>query len=245
MTGTTLATPRYFLDTEFIEDGKTIDLISIGIVCEDGREYYAQSTEFQARKASDWVRTNVFPHLVVCCASPERDHIKRRCDQPGCPWRTRAQIRDEILAFMDPQRYGPPELWGYYAAYDHVAFCQLFGTMMALPSGFPMYTHDIKHLGAMCGNPELPTQTSGNEHHALADARWNRDTYQLLMRYHRPSMTAEALARQITAIYVQAGKAMKEKGIKEGADIAEVLNNAFVQALLLCETQIPKKSKEA
>ncbi len=29
---------RYFLDTEFYEDGKTIDLISIGIVAEDGRE---------------------------------------------------------------------------------------------------------------------------------------------------------------------------------------------------------------
>jgi hypothetical protein len=29
---------RYWLDTEFIEDGKTIDLISIGIVAEDGRE---------------------------------------------------------------------------------------------------------------------------------------------------------------------------------------------------------------
>jgi hypothetical protein len=27
---------RYFYDTEFLEDGKTIELISIGIVCEDG-----------------------------------------------------------------------------------------------------------------------------------------------------------------------------------------------------------------
>jgi hypothetical protein len=25
---------KYFYDTEFIEDGKTIDLVSIGIVCE-------------------------------------------------------------------------------------------------------------------------------------------------------------------------------------------------------------------
>jgi hypothetical protein len=28
---------KYFYGTEFIEDGKTIDLISIGIVAEDGR----------------------------------------------------------------------------------------------------------------------------------------------------------------------------------------------------------------
>lgn len=30
---------RYFYDTEFIEDGHTIELISIGVVAEDGREY--------------------------------------------------------------------------------------------------------------------------------------------------------------------------------------------------------------
>lgn len=30
----------YCYDTEFLEDGRTIDLISIGIVCEDGRSPY-------------------------------------------------------------------------------------------------------------------------------------------------------------------------------------------------------------
>ena len=51
---------KYFLDTEFLEGtqktlfGKskpTIDLISIGIVCEDGREYYAISKDFNLKEA--------------------------------------------------------------------------------------------------------------------------------------------------------------------------------------------------
>src|SRR5260221_9854917 len=48
-------------DTEFIEDGpeRPIELISIGIVCEDGREYYAQSCEFNTRSANEWVQMNV------------------------------------------------------------------------------------------------------------------------------------------------------------------------------------------
>ena len=37
---------RYFYDCEFIEDGSTIELVSIGFVDEDGREFYAVSTEF-------------------------------------------------------------------------------------------------------------------------------------------------------------------------------------------------------
>ena len=54
---------KFFYDTEFIEDGKTIDLISIAIVAEDGREYYAISKEFKARRASFWVKENVLKYL--------------------------------------------------------------------------------------------------------------------------------------------------------------------------------------
>ena len=34
-------------DFEFLEDGSTIEPISIGMVCEDGREYYAVITREQ------------------------------------------------------------------------------------------------------------------------------------------------------------------------------------------------------
>ena len=37
-----------------------------------------------------------------------------------------------------------PEFYGYYSDYDWVVFAQLFGTMMDLPKGFPMYCKDLK-----------------------------------------------------------------------------------------------------
>ena len=54
---------RYFYDCEFIEDGRTIDLVSIGMVDETGREFYAVSTEFDPSRAIDWVRRNVLDKL--------------------------------------------------------------------------------------------------------------------------------------------------------------------------------------
>lgn len=63
---------KYFIDTEFIEGfykplfGKKrhfIDLISIGIVCDDGREYYAISKEFNVSDADEWVKENVFDKI--------------------------------------------------------------------------------------------------------------------------------------------------------------------------------------
>src|SRR5690606_37378806 len=72
---------RYFYDCEFIEDGRVIDLVSIGVVDEQGREFYAVSTEFDAAKALPWVRRNVLDKLP----------------SPGDPaWRSRERIRDDL-----------------------------------------------------------------------------------------------------------------------------------------------------
>ena len=38
---------RYFYDCEFVEDGRVVDLVSIGVVDESGREFYAISTEWR------------------------------------------------------------------------------------------------------------------------------------------------------------------------------------------------------
>jgi hypothetical protein len=65
---------KYFLDTEFHEYKKkplfgkaidTIELISIGIVAEDGREYYAISKDFDIKAAwnNEWLRENVLKSI--------------------------------------------------------------------------------------------------------------------------------------------------------------------------------------
>ncbi len=159
---------KYWFDTEFIEDGKTIDLMSIGIVAEDGRELYLASKDCNLSKASQWVRDNVVIHLP----HPAGDN-----------WAWHHEIRNAVLAFCDKDIYGKPEFWGYYADYDWVALCQLFGTMMDLPKGWPMYCRDIKQFCDAIGNPDLPKQRKG-EHDALADARWNKLAYRFLEGLH-------------------------------------------------------------
>src|SRR5215470_8066995 len=111
---------RYFYDCEFIEDGRIIDLVSIGVVDEHGREFYAISTEFDDRPALPWVRRNVLDRL------PSPGHSA---------WRSRDRIRDELYQFLiEPLSEGEEiELWAWYAAYDHVALAQLWGRMPALP----------------------------------------------------------------------------------------------------------------
>jgi hypothetical protein len=165
---------RYFFDTEFIESGahKPIDLISIGIVAEDGRELYVISSEFNADEANDWVKANVLPHLGI---RPDGDMSYREFHVP----QKLATIAEWVKEFCDPAEYGAPEFWAYFADYDWVVFCQIFGSMVDLPKGFPMFCRDIKQLACDCGNPGLPAQDS-IEHNALNDARWNKLAYEYL-----------------------------------------------------------------
>lgn len=164
---------RIFLDTEFTEDGRTIELISIGLVSEAGKSYYAQALDWDPGKASPWVRANVLPHLKRC--SPELSleaeleaHRGRGGCSSFCPWRAKTELRLEIHAFAGVR----PEFWADFAAYDWIALCQLYGTMMDLPVSWPMFCRDIQQLRDQLGGAELPRRAHAHtpEHFALNDA---------------------------------------------------------------------------
>jgi hypothetical protein len=154
---------RWFYDTEFSETPHgTLDLISIGIVSEDGQQtYYAVCSQHDPALAPAFVRRHVLPHLP----------------SPGDrAWRSRGQIRADLeellLAGNDS-----PELWAWMGAYDHVVLCQLWGDMTMLPRRLPRFTRELRQLWESLGSPALPEQT-GTRHDALADAqhnlvRWN------------------------------------------------------------------------
>jgi hypothetical protein len=156
---------KYFIDTEFIEpvEPGEIDLISIALVADDGREYYAISSEFDPSKANEFVKDKVLPKL-----------------DPPETWKSRAVIKQELLDFVIPGD-SEIEFWGEYSAYDWVVFCRIFGSMVDLPSGYPYYCNDLiqwmKQLGL--GRISVPIDPA-EAHSALYDARWNKKAYDWL-----------------------------------------------------------------
>lgn len=258
---------NYFYDTEFLEGtqekkflgftiGKTkptIDLISIGIVAEDGREYYAISKDFNLKEAWNrfdleyrlidagrdkkyvkvyWIRENVLLPIFYELALQdfhlthfkdewyhEQNEVTYEYFKNSSVWRnnlkwfrkllnkygkTNSEIAKETRDFImetgidygiGPHQYTPVNLYGYYSAYDHVVFFWLFGKMINLPTGFPMYTKDLKQIldekavGRMPVShkeniyllkqrPNYPQQEK--EHSAIFDARWNKKLHEFL-----------------------------------------------------------------
>lgn len=157
---------RFFYDCEFIEDGRIIELISIGVVDEQGREFYAVSTEFDPQRAGNWVRTHVLPKLP-----PPADPA----------WRTRGAIRDTLLTFLTAPGE-EVELWAWFAAYDHVALAQLWGPMPALPRSLPRFTRELRQRWEDVGKPALPPPP-GDAHDALTDARHNLTRWRVIEQH--------------------------------------------------------------
>lgn len=231
---------KYFLDTEFIEGTQktffgetkpTIDLISIGLVDEKGREFYAISKDFNLKEAWNrydlleantnknhslndvrvyWIRENVLkPIWLEYIGGIHKSHfypftyrnMKMFFEKNG---KSKAEIANGICAFIYGDDCGgsgmsaiemamkyemsdktlEPEFYAYYAGYDWVAFCWIFGKMMQLPKGFPMYCKDLKQMMDEKGLDKewkrINCPDPIGEHNALVDAKWNLKLFNLL-----------------------------------------------------------------
>lgn len=158
---------RFFLDFEFIENGDKHPIIpiSIGMVREDGKDLYYEFADVDWSKANPWVIKNIKPTLTGHTNSKE-------------------EIVEAIKTFctVNPALEHGPEFWAYFADYDWVIFCSLFGTMMDLPKGWPKYCLDLKqymyHLKVK--RDQLNFIVNPKLHNALSDAMWNMDAFNVL-----------------------------------------------------------------
>jgi hypothetical protein len=182
---------RFWYDTEFLEDGRTIDLISIGIVAEDGAEYYAVNEDITSGrllrriKRHDWLMANVVPSLPELHGDANLHAPSHWLFDYRSPLVKRFEtIAHEVMVFLRRGQSGKDvaELWADYGAYDHVALCQLWGSMTDLPFGIPMYTNDIQQEAHRLGVTDLPQQAVG-VHNALADARHCRTRWEFLQSF--------------------------------------------------------------
>lgn len=178
---------KFFYDCEFLEDGSTIAPLSIGIVSEHGDEYYAVFADapWKRVKDHDWLMKNVVPHLPKVYGDARNAQPRSWLFNMADPCvKPRTLIAEEVRHFL-VGRNEPVQLWGYYSDYDHVLLAQLYGPMAAMPKGLPWRTNDIAMLHDLAGpGVMLPAQDAALAHSAIHDARWIKEAYGYLERWH-------------------------------------------------------------
>lgn len=173
----------FTLDTEFLDTGNTIELISIGLCAANGNEYYAINSD------APWKRVLQVPWMVDNVIKP---HLPHSVDSYGGiipdvfhpDMKSKSQIAEEVKGFFwDNETNKPSETWAWWAAYDHVVLCQLWGRMLEVPRGVPMRTNCLKQeherqlkAAGLPRGKNLPfKQDPATEHHALHDARFDME----------------------------------------------------------------------
>lgn len=155
---------RYFIDTEFDDWKPWPILISIALVADDGREYYAEFADYDRASAKPWVAENVLPHL-----GPIEDA------------KPLMQIRSDVADFFLP---GATEMWANVPHYDWVLFHHgLFENHDKVPEHIPFDCWDVRQLRHSLVGPPQPVASQSPGHHALVDARWVKAEYEHLSKF--------------------------------------------------------------
>lgn len=147
---------RYFIDTEFTDFAAGRQLISVAIAGEDGREFYGESTDLDRSLCSGFVRDVVLPQL-------------------GGQFLSRAMsleaLRAEVLSWFRgvPLKPKPVLCYDYHGDLD--LLLELIGT---LPKG---WKHENIRQRIRPERAAEYYRVHGGEHHALHDARANRDAF--------------------------------------------------------------------
>jgi hypothetical protein len=176
-----------YLDCEFLPaDPHTGGLISIGLTDDQGVDYYAVNCDFHIFTAEKipWMVENVLPHL------PVEELAGGFTFTSSENVRTIERIRDDIAAYFADTDATETHLYAYYGGQDICRLHSLWDNdWSVMPDQIPRWFFDIKALAVQAGCPELPSQ-DGSEHHALADARYNRTMHQHLLTLTKETRSA-------------------------------------------------------
>lgn len=160
---------RYFLDTEFNEEVNPVEMISIGVVAEDGREFYAIDQRYHDwssrwETTNSWVQHNVRPIMLLEGMQPV--------------FGNKEIIRDALQAFVGLDQ--APEFWAYFGDYDWFLVCRLFDKFEKMPKNWYPICYDLKQFSKHVGVKTPPKFTP--EHNALVDARWTKHAFETVLK---------------------------------------------------------------
>lgn len=192
---------RFFLDTEFIEWGNQLDLISIGIVDEFDKDYYAINKNCSFEKANRWVIENVFPSLGIETTEDEYGFIDHRLPTSEDYlkfYKQPEEIKKELIKFINTEvqefvHQKTVEIWVDYGAYDFVVLSQFFGGYEQLTKYLPEFFYDLQSNSRILEahrrftisiHKQFPEslETKG-KHHALLGAETCKRRFEVLNQW--------------------------------------------------------------
>jgi hypothetical protein len=181
-----------YLDCEFLPaDPDITGLVSIGLTDDQGVDYYAVHAEMDqaALHAIPWMVENVWPHLPLYREQTDGGRLSELdYDDPAV--QSIKDIRAGVARYFADTDATETRLFAWYGGQDICRLHSLWDNdWSVMPDQIPRWFTELEALIVDASHPErpkLPVQ-DGGEHHALADARYNRQLHGFVLR-HRLEM---------------------------------------------------------
>lgn len=182
---------KIFFDTEFTGLHKDTTLISIGLVSEDNRQFYAELTDYNEKQCDDWIKQNVLEHLYTRYPKCIED----------APYVSNLHVgnKDDIGKSLEIwfKQFEKVELVSDVCHYDMVLLIDLFNHAFNIPKNVCASCYDINQDIARKYNISMneafdksredilyqsykDNVISGDKHNSLYDAKVIRELYQIL-----------------------------------------------------------------
>lgn len=190
---------KVFLDTEFTGLHQNTTLISIGLISEDEKTFYAELSDYDENQIDDWLRKNVIKNLRFSPPPKGQDEYYIASRTKGNPVGKNLYSSYSIDLRGDSQnvmielntwlnQFDDVEIWSDCLAYDWVLFNQLWGHAFKIPKKVYYIPFDICTFFKLQNiDPDINREEFANiknrfkKHNALWDAKVIRECYNKLV----------------------------------------------------------------
>lgn len=174
---------KIFMDLEFTGLHQQTKPISIGLVDENNKKFYAEFNDYKngiLDRDRKWIMSNIIPNLL---------YGKIHNDYELCEWYHYGDtnfIKEKIKKWLS--EYDNIEIWSDCYAYDWVLFCQLFGHAFNIPNNICYIPFDISTLFKIKNiDPDISREVfagikSDGKHNSLHDAMVIKACYEKLIK---------------------------------------------------------------
>ena len=178
---------KIFFDTEFTGLHQNTTLISIGLISECGKTFYAEFTDYDKSQIDDWLQENVIDNLK----RPNNKSIMEDAFSIGGSndWLDVFGNKKGVKGYLETwlSQFGEVEIWSDCLSYDWVLFSQLWGHAFNIPKNIYYIPFDICTLFKIKGiDPDISREEFAGldeepqKHNALWDAKVIKKCYERL-----------------------------------------------------------------
>lgn len=176
---------KIFFDTEFTGLHQNTTLISIGLISECGKTFYAELTDYDKEQIDKWLQENVINNLILNYLKSDIEYsgITDKTDINNIKFKgTLSHLKVELNKWFD--QFKEVEIWSDCLSYDWVLFNQIFGHAFNIPKNIYYIPFDICTLFQVKGiDPDISREQFSEmtevsqKHNALWDAKVIKECY--------------------------------------------------------------------